>query len=122
MPINVNGQLSLLRVHDVGTGYGPANDEIDVEVVVQFADRPDDAYGFQLRADTNEAARRGMLDLFPDGFNHNWIVWIDYDAAAGQHNGVAMRVWLTKPQATTPPSSHREMPASSSAEPIAPKL
>ena len=28
---------------------------------------------------------------------HNWIVWIDYNAEPGHHNGVAMRVWLTKP-------------------------
>jgi len=102
MPINVNGQLSLLRVHDVGTAYGPPFDQIDVEVVVQFVGRPDDAYGFQLRSDGNQPARRGMLDLLRDGFNHNWIVWIDYDAEPGHHNGVAMRVWLTKPTHTHP--------------------
>jgi len=97
MPINVNGQLSLLRVHDVGTGYGPPNDEIDVEVVVQFVDQPNNAYGFQLRNDDNEPARRGMLDLLRDGFNNGWTVWIDYNAPPGHNNGVAMRVWLTKP-------------------------
>ena len=98
MPINVNGQLSLLRVHDLGTGYGPPNDRIDVEVVVQFADRPADAYGLQLRADGNEPARRAMLDLLRDGFNHGWKVWIDYDPPPGNtHNGVLFRVWLTRP-------------------------
>jgi hypothetical protein len=105
MPINVNGHLSLLRVHDQGTGYGPPFDQIDVEVVVQFAGRPDDAYGFQLRNDNNQPARTGMLDLLRDGFNHNWIVWIDYDAEPGHHNGVAMRVWLTKPATTTHPTT-----------------
>jgi hypothetical protein len=103
VPINVSGQLSLLRVHDVGTGYGPPNDEIDVEVVVQFAGRPADAYGFQLRTDGNEPARRGMLDLLRDGFSNGWIVSIDYDAQPGQHNGVVRRVWLTKPQHPHPP-------------------
>lgn len=97
MPINVNGQLALLRVHDVGTAYGPAHDRIDVEVVVQFVDRPADAYGFQLRSDGNEPARRAMLDLLRDGFNHGWKVWIDYDAPPGKHNGVLFRVWLTRP-------------------------
>ncbi len=100
MPANVSGQLSLLRVHDLGTGYGPPNDEIDVEVVVQFVGDTTRAFGFQLRNDDNGPARRGMLDLLRDGFNNDWHVWIDYDAAAGQNNGVAVRVWLTKPPAT----------------------
>ena len=99
MPINVNGQLSLLRVHDVGTAYGPPNDQIDVEVVVQFNGRPDDAYGFQLRSDSNAPARTGMLSLLRDGFNHGWHVWIDYDAPPGHHNGTLFRVWVTKPPA-----------------------
>ncbi|MEA2190981.1 MAG: hypothetical protein QOI73_1102 [Solirubrobacteraceae bacterium] len=103
MPTNVNGQLSLLRVHDRGTKYGPANDQIDVEVVVQFADKPNDAYGFQLRSDADGPARRGMLDLLRDGFNNKWRVWIDYDAPAGHHNGVLMRVWLTRPPARPGP-------------------
>ena len=97
MPLNVNGQLSLLRVHDVGTGYGPPSDQLDVEVIVQFAGRPTEAYGFQLRNDGNEPARRGMLDLLRDGFNNGWTVWIDYDAVPGHHNSIAIRVWLTKP-------------------------
>ncbi len=97
MPINVNGTLSLLRVHDVGTAYGPPHDRIDVEVVVQFVGRPDDAYGFQLRADANAPARTGMLGLLRDGFNHGWHVWIDYDAPPGHHNGTLFRVWLTRP-------------------------
>ena len=97
MPLNVNGQLSLLRVHDVGTAYGPPGDQLDVEVIVQFAGRPTEAYGFQLRNDGNQPARRGMLDLLRDGFNNGWTVWKDYDAVPGHHNSRAIRVWLTKP-------------------------
>ena len=97
MPLNVNGQLSLLRVHDVGTAYGPPSDQLDVEVIVQFAGRPTEAYGFQLRNDGNQPARRGMLDLLRDGFNNGWTVWIDYDAVPGHHHSRAFRVWLTKP-------------------------
>ncbi len=103
MPLNVNGQLSLLRVHDVGTGYGPPNDQIDVEVIVQFVGRPTEAYGFQLRNDGNEPVRHGMLDLLRDGFNNGWTVWIDYDAVPEHHNSIAMRVWLTKPAHHVPP-------------------
>lgn len=103
MPINTQGTLSLLRVHDRGTQYGPSSDRIDVEVVVQFEGRPADAYGFQLRDDTDGPARRGMLDLLRDGFNHGHTVSIDYDAPPGAHNGVIMRVWLTH-------SAHRVEP------------
>ena len=66
MLLNTSGQISLLRVHDVGTRYGPPSDSIDVEVVVQFVGRPADAFGFQLRSDSNNPARRGMLDLLRD--------------------------------------------------------
>ena len=97
MPINASGKLSLLRVHDLGTEYGPPGDAIDVEVVVQFEGRKADAFGFQLRDDANGPARRGMLDLLRDGFTHGHSVSIDYDAAPGAHNGVIMRVWLTHP-------------------------
>lgn len=97
MPSNLSGQLSLLRVHDRGTGYGPPNDSIDVEVVVQFADHPNDAFGLQLRSDGNLPARQGMLDLLRDAFNHGWIAHIDHETKPGQHNGIIVRVWLTKP-------------------------
>ena len=98
MPINVSGQLSLLRVHDRGTGFGPSSDFIDVEVVVQFVGRPaTEAYGFQLRSDGNLAARQGMLDLLRDAFNHAWTANIDHETPAGKHKGIIIRVWLTKP-------------------------
>ena len=103
MPINVNGKLNLLRVHDVGTGYGPPSDQIDVEVVVQFVGRPADAYGFQLRANGNEPSRTGMLNVLRDGFNFGWHVWIDYEAPPDHHNGTLIRVWVTKDASVVAP-------------------
>jgi hypothetical protein len=100
MPLTLSGQLSLLRVHERGSGYGPSNDFIDVEVVVQFTGRPADAFGFQLRNDANLPARQGMLDLLRNGFNHAWITNIDHETPAGKHNGIIIRVWLTKPPGT----------------------
>ena len=97
MPANRSGTLSLLRVHEVGSGYGPPTDFIDVEVVAQFVGDTADAYGFQLRNDSNEPVRQGMLDLLRDAFDHNWIVHIDYNTPAGKHNGIIVRTWLTKP-------------------------
>ena len=55
-----SGKLSLLRVHDVGTGYGPATDFIDVEAIIWLDTKPGMAFGFQLRNDDNRPARQGM--------------------------------------------------------------
>jgi hypothetical protein len=93
----VSGRLKLLRVHDKGSKYGPSNDQLDVEVIVQFVERPNEAFGFQLRDDSQGPAREGMLGLLRDGFNHGWTVTIDYDKVAGKVNSKAIRVWLTRP-------------------------
>ena len=95
--VNTSGRLSLLRVHDRGTKFGPPNDQIDVEVVLAFVGRPNDFFGFQLRTDANAAVREGMLGLLRDGFNHNWIVNLDFDQQPNRRNSVLFRVWLTKP-------------------------
>lgn len=90
------GKLALLRVHDVGTRYGPPTDQIDVEVVINFENQPGKAYGFQLRDDAQGAARQGMLDLLRDAFNNNWTVGVDYTIDPGKNNGVIIRTWVTK--------------------------
>jgi hypothetical protein len=43
--INVTGTVTLLRVHDVGSGYGPAADHLDAEVIFQLNSRPGDNNG-----------------------------------------------------------------------------
>ena len=95
--VNMSGHLNLLRVHDRSTKFGPPNDQIDVEVVIGFQNRPNDFFGFQLRQDANAPVREGMLGLLRDGFNHNWIVNVDFDQQPNHHNSVLFRVWLTKP-------------------------
>ncbi len=95
--VNTSGRLSLLRVHDRGGKFGPPNDQIDVEVVVAFVNRPNDFFGFQLRTDANAPVREGMLGLLRDGFNHGWIVNLDFDQQPNRRNSVLFRVWLTKP-------------------------
>jgi hypothetical protein len=96
MPINTQGKINFLRVHDVGTGWGPPSDFINVECVIKFKNAPTKSYGFQLRNDTNSNARKGMLDLLRDAFNHDWIVSIDYDIEPGKNNGIIIRVMLLK--------------------------
>ncbi len=94
--LQLSGKVSLLRVHDVGTKYGPPSDQIDVEVVAWLNSAPGKAFGFQLRNDNNRAARQGMLDLLRDAFNNNWTVSMDYDVRPGKKNGIIIRVWLAK--------------------------
>jgi hypothetical protein len=91
-----SGKITFLRVHDVGTAFGPSNDRIDVEVVVRLDSQPQNAFGFQLRNDGNRAARAGMLDLLRDAFNHNWRVTLDYNLDTGKHNGIIIRTALIK--------------------------
>ena len=91
-----DAELTMLRVHDVGTAFGPASDQIDVEVVVQVAER-NGSFGFQLRDDGNRLARRGMLDLLRDAMdNPDLRINFDYDIEPPDQNGVIMRVWLTR--------------------------
>ncbi len=91
-----SGKLTFLRVHDLGTKFGPPSDQIDVEAVIKLNTEPERAMGFQLRNDGNRPARQGMLDLLRDAFNNNWTVTVDYDIDDGKKNGVAMRVALRK--------------------------
>lgn len=90
------GKLTFLRVHDVGTKFGPPTDQIDVETVMKLSTEPDRAMGFQLRNDGQRAARQGMLDLLRDAFANNLTVTVDYNLETGRKNGVAIRVALRK--------------------------
>ena len=94
--LNTSGKVNLLRVHDVGTGYGPPSDFIDVEVVMGLNTHPGMAFGFQLRNDDKRPARQGMLDLLRDALSSSVTANIDYNITPGLKNGVIIRVWLTK--------------------------
>jgi photosystem II stability/assembly factor-like uncharacterized protein len=89
--IAADGKVTLLRAHDVGTGYGPPTDQIDVEVVVWLDSQPGKAFGFQLRNDANEGTHRGMLGRLRDAFNHDRPIRLDY-VRTGLHNGRILRV------------------------------
>ncbi|MGH8594417.1 MAG: hypothetical protein ACREV3_11325 [Gammaproteobacteria bacterium] len=89
--LGAEGKVTLLRVHDVGTGFGPPTDFIDVEVVITLDSQPGKAFGFQLRTDANRDARRDMLNLLRDAFNQDRRVRIDY-FRTGVRNGRIIRV------------------------------
>jgi hypothetical protein len=85
------GRLTFLRVHDVGTGWGPPSDFLDAEVVIMLDTMPGRGFGFQLRADSEEPARHGMLDLLRAAFAQDRPVTVDY-LKTGLRNGRIIRV------------------------------
>ena len=97
MPLqNATGKVTLLRVHEMGSGYGPSTDSLDVEVVFQMDTIPTISIGFKLRADADRPVHEGMLDLLRDAFTFGWTAHVDYEIGAGKRNGTALRVWLTR--------------------------
>jgi hypothetical protein len=94
--VESKGHITFLRVHDVGTGFGPPSDFLDVEVVVQLDSQPGKSFGFQLRNDSNLPPRQGMLDLLRDAFANNSPVLIDYTVTPPKVNGVVIRVAVVK--------------------------
>jgi len=88
-----DGTLTFLRVHDVGTGFGPPSDSIDGEVIIQLDTEPGKSFGFQLRTDENEHAHKAMLDLLRDAFGRDARVRVDY-VRTGLRNGRILRVMV----------------------------
>ena len=72
------GRITLLRVHDVGTGFGPPEDQLDGEVVVFLDSQPEKAFGFRLRTGGNRPVAEGMLGLLRDAFNANRVVRLEF--------------------------------------------
>jgi hypothetical protein len=93
------GKITMLRVQDVGLGYGPAWDYIDVEAVIQLDSKPGKAFGFQLRSDGSQVARQSMLDFLKEAYLNDWSVTIYYlsdDAAPFKNNHRLIRAWVNK--------------------------
>jgi hypothetical protein len=84
------GKLTSLRVNELGSGFGPPTDFIDVEVVAEFDTEPGRGFGFQLRNDEHLAANRRMLALLRDAFNRDATVQIEY-LRTGLRNGRIIR-------------------------------
>jgi hypothetical protein len=91
-----NGKVTFLRAHELGTKFGPADDQIDVEAVVKLDTHPDLAFGFEMRDDNRGPAHRAMFDLLRDAFQSGARVTIDYNITDLKHNGVIVRVALSK--------------------------
>lgn len=90
------GKVVFLRAHDLGTGFGPPNDQLDVEAVFSLNAIADGAMGFQLRNDDKLPARQAMFSLLRDAFVNNLPVTADFLIDPGKKNGTAIRIALTR--------------------------
>jgi len=95
------GKIVFLRAHDLGTGFGPPNDALDVEAVFILNTITDGAMGFQLRNDGNLPARQAMFSLLRDAFVNNLPVTADFLIDPGRKNGTAIRIALIRSQVAT---------------------
>lgn len=86
-----SGNLTMLRVQDVGEGYGsrtpPSSNGgginmtanwIDADVIVKIDTASGKSFGFQLRNDSQLYVRQGMLSLLKDAFFYDKKVQICY--------------------------------------------
>jgi hypothetical protein len=109
--LEAEGHVNFLLVVEQGMGYGGgASNWIDADVIFKLDSRPDLAFGFQLRDDSPQPTRRGMLDLLREAIVHNLRVIVDYTQLVmpPNQNSFALRVALTKlpePQYTGPPQA-----------------
>jgi hypothetical protein len=89
--LSASGRIALLRAHDVGTKYGPPEDQLDVEAVVQLDTMPGRAFGFTLRPGPEAQDHAGMFDLLRDALRRNRPVVFDY-IRTGFRTGRIIRV------------------------------
>ncbi len=94
--LEANGKVKAIRTHDLGTGYGPDTDYIDVEVVVVLDSMPDDRFGFQLRQEPTLPSREGMFQLLVSAMQNDWNVTLDYYSEPNKNNHILFRVWVSK--------------------------
>ena len=92
------GRLAFLRVHRLGSGFGPQFDFIDVEVVIGIHGA-EGGFGFTLRNDNQRFAHQGMLDVLRDAFDADTSVEVEYLVDPGEFgkvNGNIIRVTRRK--------------------------
>ncbi|MFF5077909.1 hypothetical protein ACFY36_12715 [Actinoplanes sp. NPDC000266] len=101
--LNARGKITLLRVNERDDRFGPPDDFITAEVIVQLDREPNRAFGFRLLDDGNLPVRRAYLDLLRDALAHDHEVHIDFDLPPGKTKGRIMRCWLTPGERLRPP-------------------
>lgn len=95
---NTSGKLTLLRVHTLDSGFGPASDSIDAEVIIKLSSEAGRAFGFKLTTGDQGPVHRAMFDLLRDAFRNDWRVSIDYFNSSDptDKHFLINRVWLSR--------------------------
>ena len=95
--LRYSGDITRLRAHERGTGFGPRDDHIDVEAVGQISSEPRHFFGLRLRTDDTLPSREVMFALLRDGLVHDQLqTTVEYDINTddGKRNGILIRVEL----------------------------
>ncbi len=74
-----SGRVSMLRVHEVGSGYGPDTDPTPGEVIVQLDTEPARTFGLPLRNDREEAVGVAQLELLRSSLEKGFPIHIEYE-------------------------------------------
>jgi murein DD-endopeptidase MepM/ murein hydrolase activator NlpD len=72
------GRITMLRAHELGTGFGPPGDSLDAEVIVFLDSQPGEFFGLSLRSDEHEPSRRSMVALLRDAFANDAVVRLEF--------------------------------------------
>ncbi len=88
----LTGRVTMLRVNNLGTGYGGGNEWLDVEVVLTLDTAPTRAFGFQLRQDTDALVHTEMLEALQEAYEFDDRVTVEFIPTAGGQNGTAVRL------------------------------
>ncbi|MGS0527954.1 hypothetical protein ACU8V7_24975 [Zobellia nedashkovskayae] len=93
--ISSQGKVGLLRVNEVGSGYGPAYDNLNAEVIFQLEGINDKTFGFKLKSGESSEVNKGMLNLLREAFKSDKEVLVDYKRT-GCQNLEVLRAVLKK--------------------------
>jgi photosystem II stability/assembly factor-like uncharacterized protein len=89
--LSIEGKPNFLRVHDVGTKYGPPNDVLDAEVITKLDTDSRKYFGTQLRPGNQESAHVEMLNHLRMAFEENMKIKLEY-IRTGINSGKILRV------------------------------
>jgi hypothetical protein len=88
---SATGRIAVLRIHELGTGFGPPSDSIDAELIVQLDSEPGKAFGVQLRNNGDLPVAEGFLTLLQQAFKTDRIIRIEF-VRSGCRTGHILRV------------------------------
>lgn len=89
--IETAGQITFLRAHELGSGFGSVPNFLDCEAIVQLAGEPLRSFGFKLRADANGPAHTDMFEMLRSAFIAGRPIRLDY-VTTGPRAGEIVRV------------------------------